>query len=742
MSFLKKHAAWILGFGALYLAFLWPLFAMQKGFTQGDYDLQFYPWTRLFAEELRAGRFALWTPLIQCGFPLFAEGQTAMLYLPNLLLFVLPAPFDVAYNAMFLIHFLLGGLFSYAFARKRGISEAGSAIFALAFTFGSSYAGCFYNIASMRTLVWFPALLWLIEHGFGALRGSWVWWLYAIVLSQSLLGGFLQTAVYGMGFALLYFALRFRVREGTRLDAYSFLAANALAVFIASPQLWASLELAAHSTRSGLPGADFALWGSAEPWTFATLFMASWGSFVASGIYIGLAPFLFLCYRLKGVPRDAWILLVVSVFLALGKYNPLWQLALNLPIVGMLRNPSKFLFFTSFFLAFIASGSYDKLVSDLEGGFVTTRRQLKRLAIGCAVILAAALAAAALVRVFEPAILSWGRDYVEEHIFGKPFHRLSMDAYMHKISVILGLIKQALNPLYPFFWLPFAFAAFALARMKYFRSASKANFHASIILLLCIDLFVYGKNYFGSGFVGNLGPFPDTAQYSKLPKDGRYAEFAAASEEALPASRSMLYGIPVVGAYSPLVDKSYAQYVKRLGAVDDSFGRDKPDPLVFLGDDPLLDALAVKYVLSDKKELRPSLRLIGAVDGRFLFVNTQVGHEAFLKMPRTPNMRVTPYTRSKDGLNESYRFNSLSSGDFVRVVTHDPGWKATVDGYATPIERSGKAFQKVPIEKTGEHNVTFNYAPNWFIYGFWLYAIGLAAALSGLIHSLITRKRA
>jgi len=740
MNFVKKHAAWLVGFGALFVIFLHPLFTLEKGFTLGDYDQQFYPWTKYFADELRAGRWAFWTPLIQCGFPLFAEGQTAMLYLPNLLLFAPPLPFNIAYNAMFLAHFILGGIFSYAFARKRGLSSTASAVFSIAFTFGSAYAGCFYNIVTMRTLVWLPALLWLIERGLGALRISWVWWVYALVLSQALLGGFLQTSFYGLGFAALYFILRFRVRGGTIRDFWCFVLANALALIIASPQIWASLELAGHTTRSAYAGSHFALWGSAEPWAFSTLFMASWGTFSAARVYIGVVPFLLLFYKPRSAARDAWILAALSVLLALGKYNPIWHLIVDLPVVGLLRNPSKFLFFTAFFLAFVASSSLDQLITDLEARSAETSRYLRRMVFWCAGFLVLAIAAAMLIRVFEPAILEWGRRYVEENVFGKAHHRQSMEYYIMKFGGLLDIAQGAINLKTVFFWTPFLFSILFLASLAFCKKVSQINLKVIVIALLCLDLFVYGRNSFGTGFIGNVGPFPDAAQFDSLPKNGRYVEFISPENELLPPNRNMLYGISHAGAYSPLIDNDYAQHARRLGAIDDSFGREKTDPTVFLIDDPLLDSLAVKYILTDKTVLHPSLKLFGSIDGRFLFENTHVRSEAFLRVPKGPNLPIAPRESAPDG-SESYVFTTAGDVELVRVVTYDNGWKATVDGRKTPIQRAG-AFQSVRIEGAGpgERSVKFRYAPNWFVFGFWFYFGGLALIFMGLLHSLLRRK--
>ena len=47
---------------------------------------QFYPWRLLAARSMRAGQLALWNPHQFCGYPLVANGQSALFYPPNWLL--------------------------------------------------------------------------------------------------------------------------------------------------------------------------------------------------------------------------------------------------------------------------------------------------------------------------------------------------------------------------------------------------------------------------------------------------------------------------------------------------------------------------------------------------------------------------------------------------------------------------------------------------------------------------------
>src|SRR5262249_38775868 len=55
-------------------------------------SLQFYPWHEFASHELAQGRLLLWNPCNGAGAPLLANYQSALLYPPNWLYFVIRGP--------------------------------------------------------------------------------------------------------------------------------------------------------------------------------------------------------------------------------------------------------------------------------------------------------------------------------------------------------------------------------------------------------------------------------------------------------------------------------------------------------------------------------------------------------------------------------------------------------------------------------------------------------------------------
>ena len=703
-------------FFALYFVFLWPLFTLKRGFLAGDYAWQFYPFAHLYAEGLKHGLLPLWTPLVQAGFPLFAEGQTGMLYALNLVLFRL-LPLNAAYNGSFLLHFLGGGAFAFLYMKRRGVSAEGAAVTAIAFTFGSAYAGCFYNIVTMRTLAWFPLELLLIDLYFEKKNALYLW-AWAAVQGQVWLGGFPQTAAYAALFSGLYYLSG---RRSLKTDA-AFAAAAVASILVGAPQLWATWEFAAHSTRAAQDPA-FALWGSASPLVPLTLFLAPWSVFLRSGVYIGALPFLVLAALPGRAPRRFWLLAGIGFFLALGSYNPLYWLLVKLPGFSLLRNPSKFLFFSAFFLAAAAGYAVDAFLRPDKGQGLCAPCVAKRTKLWLAFFGVCAAGACFAAAAGGPALIRFGEWYVHRFVEGRTFHPWPLQTYLDRLPVLLGIVRANLSPKSPFFWMPFAWGLVLLAITAvkgYARDWGRALFFAALVL----DLFLYGHFYFGTGFVGNLAPFPDVAFTKSLPKDGRWADLKT-GDFVFPPNRNLLTGHPNAGAYSPIIDREYHALMKDFGILDDSFGRPEAGIGAWAASKPLADFVGVKYLAADVGASLPGYEKIREEGGTAYFRNPDAAAEFSLGQGRVNEVVSEP-------LFASVVTNSNAPSELIRNQVYDAGWKVVVDDGPATLRRANRAFQGVELG-AGRHRVEFLFRPAYFIIGIWLHAAGFIVIAAGAL---------
>src|SRR5690349_17126201 len=105
-----------------------------KGLVAYERDTYaFYaPLTIWFARQLQAGTFALWTPLIFGGYPLFADGEIGVFYPINLLLFPIVPP-DQILTLLRVLHLIIAGVGMLAFLRTVGIGRLGAVVGGIVF---------------------------------------------------------------------------------------------------------------------------------------------------------------------------------------------------------------------------------------------------------------------------------------------------------------------------------------------------------------------------------------------------------------------------------------------------------------------------------------------------------------------------------------------------------------------------------------------------------------------------------
>ena len=111
-------------------------------FASGDFTLQFLAFRRFGLSELQQGRWPLWMPCVDSGYPYFADPQAASFYPPALLNYaghLISGTPEFSLSALQLeaaLHILLAALLTYLFLRGEVRSRAAALIGALVFAFG------------------------------------------------------------------------------------------------------------------------------------------------------------------------------------------------------------------------------------------------------------------------------------------------------------------------------------------------------------------------------------------------------------------------------------------------------------------------------------------------------------------------------------------------------------------------------------------------------------------------------
>lgn len=624
----------LVGLLALLFVFYPDLLLAQSASLTGDHWEQHYPWAFLMKQSIRHGVWPFWTPLIQCGFPIVAESQVGLFYLPNLLLYSL-LPIQWAYSYMNLFHFFIAGFGTYLYCRKIGLTPVGAFVAGLVFLFGTGYGGAYYNITSLKTLAWFPWILWTFESFYGTLRKRHLFFT-VLFMSLSILAGYLQIAALMLLICAVYFGLRLFFFS----DSYSdwknrFIAGGGMvfaavaALIIASPQLLLTFELVLFSNRMAL-SEEYAYVGSLAPMALLTLvFPKLQGAIRGSCIYSGILAIYFITASFfiagKTLRQMLWlwvVIVLISLLLALGQWSPLFVALVKLTQFHSFRIPAKFLIFVCFSLAILAGMGTHAWIEELAGKKERLRclnRLYVRLIVGMLLVWGGVYLAFTAGR---SSVIQIGEWLVATFIYGKPGHPRTLAAYLDAVNGFANSVVEILSINYP--WQIWALVLIAvsfvwvwLMRYAVARPRGAVIYLSLAIFILIVDLYVFAGTDIKKDFDSyrNVLKTNPTIQLLLREKSsgqlGRIFGFQT-KHAALPLipSANILYGIENIGAYSPLVSKRYYETIGQFGNVNDSNSVIASDASFIQERLPLLNALDVSHILSSEVLDATDLHLI------------------------------------------------------------------------------------------------------------------------------------
>lgn len=765
-SFFRKHGYFLALYGSLFVALLWPLLIFQKTFIFGDYWQQHYPWAYEYARLLKLGQLPYWVSGVAGGFPLVAEGQVGAYYLPHLVLYFF-LPFSTAYSLLILLHTLLGGVGFYVYGQKSGLSKEAATLTALLFSFSSAFGGCFSNTASLKVLSWLPwcLLVWKIL-GSTSEKTKFLWIsALGFMFAQMWTAGAPQMALYGMGYLFCFW-----MAEKQGKGFLSFVAAFALGMLLSLPQWASTMELVRVSTRVG-ETAGFVFWGSLELPAVISLAYPRWGTFLGVSFYLGQAVLLLLLVSLlskkERLEKLHWWLAAFFFVLALGNNIPFLDGLLTTCVekfsLTALRNPSKFLFFTTVSMAIIAGFAFDRLSQAASEARLT-----KRIKIGLGVLSAGVLAAPLLgqmvFKIFKKQLTDFANRGAESAFSGKrdPFHDIS---YYHAKADLMLAEAQKLF-IYSDKWNILVIVLICLSFLGILlilkRGSSAHRRRAALLVVLWVDLLLYGL-FIGNGFIGNVRTYPDAlpeALISEI-RQRQSSDHSALigwpdenNQEALPANTNLLYSVHHAGGYSPLLVKRYYELTKELGISDSSLGRRPYSEAVWKNEIGVVQALGIGQILSNKEVTLPGARLLslnhqkrlpsGLTLDHYLYsvepippfayavydwksIADEKSRLAYLKsaeflpfeqavlesepaqMLRHSDLQMSPARiHSKTNTEITLHIETLSDAVLVIRSVFYPRWKAEVDGEEARVMPVNQAFSGLFL-RAGQHQVRFYY---------------------------------
>ena len=167
-------------------------------------DLQYLINIRQYAfDTIKIGFFPLWTTKIFCGIPFFANSETAVFYLPNIIFFFLPI--SKAINLSFLIHFFILSFSVFLWIENKIKDTITALIVSVISIFISNFYLHFYaaHLSNIITACWFPLLLYFYDKTFKH-KNYFNIFPITFIISLQIFAGHFQYVYYTALVSLLY----------------------------------------------------------------------------------------------------------------------------------------------------------------------------------------------------------------------------------------------------------------------------------------------------------------------------------------------------------------------------------------------------------------------------------------------------------------------------------------------------------------------------------------------------------
>ncbi len=369
-----------------------PMLIRGQALFWGTPVLQFVPWRTYAFETVRQGFLPLWNPLLGMGAPLFANYQVALLYPPNILLFLVDPIWG--HGLLVTLHLIWAGLGMVVLARRLGLGLLARAIAGMAFSLSGYLVARSGFLSINAAAAWLPwiilaadRLLQVSRETAGRQKILQAGCLLSIALTFQWLAGHAQTAWYTaitlVAWVLWRLVGNVEWKRSLQIIAY-FTIAAIFAFALCAVQLFPTIEYTLHSYRADTFDAEFALNYSFWPWRILCLVLPGlfgspamgdywgYGNYWEDAIYFGVFPFFLSVYALisgwrrrnerQGTIKFLTILGGAAMILALGKYTPIYPFLFDyIPTFNMFQAPSRWNIIFIFAFSLLAAIGLDQL---------------------------------------------------------------------------------------------------------------------------------------------------------------------------------------------------------------------------------------------------------------------------------------------------------------------------------------------------------------------------------------------
>lgn len=770
----KKDVAWLALLYVLVLLLYREVAFFGRMFVSADTIAQGAVFLKFGFGQLESGDYPLWFPHIFSGMPFFASMSFDLFVYPVRILLHYVDQFGLHILHYKIVHFFLGGLFTYLLMRSYRLARSAAFLAAAVFIFSPMVASLEHG-NRIITVAYIPAVFYLVRRLLNR-RDLFSLALAGLFIGFQMMANHLQIVYYTWLLMGLWFIVRaaVQIRErkgwGRPLTDGAWLAgAFIIGLGVAALLLLSVYEYTPFSARaSGDPATayDFATQWSLHPAEMLSFVIPSFMGF-GGQTYWGFMPFthcpnyigvvvLILAVSALVLRRGRQTLFFalaggLAVIISFGRYLPLLYKPMYwlLPFFDKFRVPAMILMVLFFCTAVLAGFGLQALL-DAVAGRSQQRQSIRReSAARRLVIIAAVLVGLGL-------ILTLARGPLSDAYAG--WTRIG-DEVMNRYGQLTPQVRAQLDHqrfqlFFADLWkaLLLAAAGLVLVALRLRQKLTAGLFAGLIIGLVLVDLWWVDLRAVS---FGQRRGYEQTYYRQRRDDVIRFLEKDETLFRVLPLDRITsneyaYYQISSVGGYHPAKLGIYQRAMEQVG----------------YGNPNLMDLLNVKYVITGRPIEHPRFeKLLEGASGT-IYRNRMALPRAFMVfryevqadeektfqrlaaedfkpgetviLAKEPDLTPGPEAETQVDITEYEphrvvaRTRCASAGLLVFSEVYYPaGWKATVDGQATEILKADGLVRAVSVP-AGDHQVEMIFQPPTFRAGLWtslLFLGGIAAVL-------------